>query len=58
MSFQLPNDNAEPKILNANSLQESLVFEGERTYLTLDIVENEKLAAVIFMSNDGRVMGK
>ena len=58
MSFQLTIDNAEPKILNANSLQESLVFEGERTYLTLDIVENEKLAAVIFMSNDGRVMGK
>ena len=58
MSFQLTLDNAEPQILNANTLQDSLVFEGERTYLTLDILENEKLAAVVFMSNDGRVMGK
>ena len=58
MTFQLTLDNAEPQILNASSLQESLIFEGERTYLTLDILENETLAAVIFMSNDGRVMGK
>ena len=58
MSFQLTLDNAFPEILNSNSLQESLIFEGERTYLTLDILENEKLAAVVFMSNDGRIMGK
>ena len=58
MSFQLTLDNASPEILNSNSLQESLIFEGERTYLTLDLLENEKLAAVVFMSNDGRIMGK
>ena len=58
MSFRMTLDNSAPEILNANALQESLVFEGERTYLKLDIVENAKLAAVIFMSNDGRVMGK
>ena len=57
-SFQLTLDNTAPEILNSNTLQESLVFEGERTYLTLDIVENEKLAAVIFQSADGRIMGK
>ncbi|MBQ2383919.1 MAG: S8 family serine peptidase, partial [Oscillospiraceae bacterium] len=58
MSFRLTLDNTSPEILNAGSLQESLVFEGERTYLTLDVLENEKLAAIIFLSNDGRVMGK
>ena len=58
ISFQLTIDNAEPEILNAKSLQESLVFEGERTYLTLDVLENEKLAAIIFMNNDDNVMGK
>ncbi|MBR5294929.1 MAG: Ig-like domain-containing protein, partial [Oscillospiraceae bacterium] len=58
MSFQLTLDNTSPEILNANSLQESLTFEGERTYLTLEIVENEKLAAVIFQNNDGAIMGK
>lgn len=58
LSFQLTIDNTAPEILNANSLQESLIFEGERTYLKLDILENEKLAAVAFLSNDGRIMGK
>ena len=58
MSFRLTLDNTSPEILNAGSLQESLVFEGERTYLKLDVLENEKLAAIIFLSNDGRVMGK
>ena len=58
ISFQLTLDNTAPEILNADSLQESLVFEGERTYLKLDILENEQLAAVIFMNNEGRVMGK
>ncbi|MBQ7231097.1 MAG: S8 family serine peptidase [Oscillospiraceae bacterium] len=58
ISFQLTLDNTAPVILNADSLQESLVFEGERTYLTLEILENEQLAAVVFMNNDGRVMGK
>ena len=58
MSFPLTIDNTAPEILNAGALQESLVFEGERTYLKLDILENEKLAALIFLSNDGRIMGK
>ena len=58
LSFQLTLDNTAPVILNADSLQESLVFEGERTYLTLEILENEQLAAVVFQNNEGRVMGK
>ncbi len=58
LSFQLTLDNTAPVILNADSLQESLVFEGERTYLSLEILENEKLAAVVFQNNEGRVMGK
>ena len=58
LSFQLTMDNTAPEILNASSLQESLIFQGERTYLKLDILENERLAAVIFLSNDGRIMGK
>lgn len=58
MSFQLTIDNTDPVILNASSLQESLVFEGARTYLELDILENEKLAAVAFINGDGRIMGK
>ena len=58
LSFQLKLDNTAPVILNAESLQESLVFEGGRTYLKLDILENEQLAAVIFQNNDGRIMGK
>ena len=58
ISFQLTLDNTAPKILNASELQESLVFEGERTYLKLDILENEELAAVIFQSAEGNIMGK
>ena len=58
MTFQLTLDNTSPEILNASSLQESLVFEGERTYLTLELLENEKLAAVIFQNPNGAIMGK
>ena len=58
LSFQMTLDNTAPEILNASSLQESLTFEGERTYLTLEILENEKLAALIFQNADGRIMGK
>ncbi len=58
LTFQLTMDNTAPEILNASALQESLVFEGERTYLTLDILENEKLAAVLFVTEDNRIMGK
>ena len=58
LSFQLTMDNTAPEILNANQLQESLVFEGERTYLKLDVLENEKLAAVAFLTADERIMGK
>ena len=57
-SFPLTIDNSYPQILNASELQESLIFEGERTYLKLDILENEKLAAVAFLTADGRIMGK
>ena len=58
LSFQLTLDNTAPVILNASELQENLSFEGERTYLTLEVLENEKLAVVAFMTADGRIMGK
>ena len=59
LSFQLTIDNTAPVIENASSLQESLTFGDDgRTYLKLDILENEKLAAVVFLTGDGRIMGK
>ena len=58
MSVQLTLDNTAPVIHNAAELQESLIFDGERTYLKLRISENEELAAVAFLTADGRVMGK
>ena len=58
LSFQLTMDNTAPVIENADSLQKNLVFEGTRTYLNLDILENEKLAAVVFLNSEERIMGK
>ena len=57
-SFTITLDTEAPKVLNAAGLQDALSFEGDRTYLTLDILENQNLAAVLFVSPDGSIMGK
>ena len=57
-SFDITLDNTRPEVLNAAALQDALRFDGERTYLTLDILENQHLAALIFISPEGAIMGK
>ena len=57
-SFDITLDNLAPEVINAESLQDALRFDGERTYLTLDVLENQHLAALIFMAPDGAIMGK
>ncbi len=57
-SFTITLDNTAPQILNRNDLQSAMSVEGDRTYLTLDILENQNLAAVLFVSPTGTVMGK
>lgn len=57
-SFTITLDTQAPKIQNASDLQAAMTTEGDRTYLTLDILENQNLAAVIFVSPSGTIMGK
>ena len=57
-SFNVSIDDTNPELLNDNDLQSAMRIDGDRTYLTLDILENEKLAAVIFMNENGTIMGK
>lgn len=58
-SFDITLDDKAPQVLNAYSLQDSLSFgEDGSTYLTLDIQENQHIAAVIFVNEDGIIMGK
>ncbi len=57
-SFYTTLDTSYPEIVNQYELQESMSVEGDRTYLTLDILENHYVAALIFMSPEGIIMGK
>lgn len=57
-SFTATLDTTYPEIVNQYELQESMSVEGERTYLNLEIMENHYIAALIFMSPDGIIMGK
>ena len=57
-SFDMVLDNLAPEVLNEDSLQESLRFEGERTFLSLEMQDSHYIAALIFQSPDGAVMGK
>ena len=57
-SFFVTIDTTYPEIKNHTKLQESMSVEGERTYLTLEILENHYVAALIFMSPEGVIMGK
>lgn len=57
-TFTTTLDTSYPEIVNQYELQESLTVEGDRTYLTLEIMEQHHIAALIFLSPDGIIMGK
>ena len=57
-SFNVTLDTVVPQITNADDLQNALRFDGERTYLNLDILENQHIAALIFQRPSGAIMGK
>ena len=57
-SFNVRIDDTNPELLNDNDLQSAMRVDGDRTYLTLEMLENEKIAAVIFISPNGTIMGK
>ena len=57
-SFEVTIDDTNPELVNDTDLQAAMRVEDGRTYLTLEILENEHLAAVIFQSTDGTIMGK
>ena len=57
-SFNAILDDTNPELVNDNDLQSAMRVDGDRTYLTLEILENERIAAVIFMAPNGTIMGK
>ena len=57
-SFQVTVDDTNPEVVNDTDLQSAMRIDGDRTYLTLEILENEHIAAVIFMAENGTIMGK
>ncbi len=58
--FDVTLDNVMPELTNAGDLQSALRFDDEtgRAYLRLDILENQYVAAVLFESPSGAIMGK
>ena len=59
-SFNAKLDTIAPQVLNDDDLQAALRMEPEtgRSYLTLEIQENQHIAALIFQSESGAIMGK
>ena len=57
-SFDMTLDVLAPEVLNEDSLQESLRFDGDRTFLSLEMQDSHYIAALIFQSPDGAIMGK
>ena len=57
-TFEVTLDDIAPKLENADDLQNSLWYNRDRTYLELEITENQHIAAVLFVSNTGVIMGK
>ncbi|MBQ7231411.1 MAG: S8 family serine peptidase, partial [Oscillospiraceae bacterium] len=59
-SFNATLDTVSPEILNDNDLQAALRMDeaSGRSYLTLEIQENQHIAALIFQSPSGAIMGK
>jgi len=59
-SFDITLDNLAPELLNAEALQSALRLDTDngRSYLTLELQDNQHIAALIFVSPEGTVMGK
>ena len=58
-SFDVTLDDEAPVIENAFALQDALRFDEDgRIYLTLDMLDNQYIAAVIFVNESGIIMGK
>ncbi len=57
-SFEYTVDSSAPVVENELTLQDSLRFDGNRTFLTLKLKDNHHIAALFFMSPEGIVMGK
>ena len=59
-SFNAKLDTIAPEVLNDNDLQSALRMDETtgRSYLTLEIQENQHIAALIFQSESGAIMGK
>ena len=56
--FDMTLDTEKPRILNADDIQASLSTENGRNYLTLKLQDNAYMAAVLFESTSGAIMGK
>lgn len=57
-SFQVTLDNEKPQIVNAYTLQEDLKIEDGRVLLPLELLDNQYIAALLFVNPDGIIMGK
>ncbi len=59
-SFNATLDTVAPELTNVDALQDALRIDETtgRSYLSLDILENQHIAALIFLSSSGAVMGK
>ena len=59
-AFDATVDTASPEILNDQDLQSALRTDAAtgRSYLTLELQDNQHIAALIFQSTNGNVMGK
>lgn len=56
--FDMTLDTEKPRILNADDIQASLSTENGRNYRTLKLQDNAYMAAVLFESTSGAIMGK
>ncbi len=58
-SFDITVDTTNPVLVNADTIQDGVrITEDGHVYLTLEILENLNLAAVLFESPDGQIMSK
>ena len=56
--FDMTLDSIKPQVLNADDLQSAITTENGRNYLTLNLQDNAYIAAVLFESTTGAIMGK
>lgn len=57
-SMDLTIDSVYPTLNNKDRLQDSLRFENARTFLKLNMTDNQHIAAVLFLAKNGKMMGK